>query len=97
MILQNELNFIFNPCDLKAEMQQYQTSELERKILEFSTALTQLRTNVDTTVELVKYINQNINKTDQFIAADTTETIRPLEIFEANNKEDFGYINFYEQ
>lgn len=89
MILQNELNFIFK--DLYKS-----NAEIERQLSALSELVNKIAVSAEDAGAAFKTMSQAMNSTIT-IAADTTDSNWPLEIFDANNEEDFGYINFYEE
>ncbi len=89
MILQNELNFIFK--DLYKS-----NAEIERQLSVLSELVNKIAVSAEDAGAAFKTISQTMNNTIT-IAADTTDSNWPLEIFDANIEEDFGYIDFYEE
>ena len=90
MILQNDLNFIFK--DL------YQSNakitEMERQLSALSELVNKIGVSAEDAGTALKTVSQVMNNTIT-IAADTTDSNWPLEIFDANIEEDFGYIDGY--
>lgn len=92
MILQNELNFIFKDLyKSNAEI-----AEMQRQLSALSELVNKIAVSAEDAGAAFKTMSQAMNNTIT-IAADTTDSNWPLEIFDANNEEDFGYINFYEE
>ena len=85
MILQNELNFIFKYLyEGNAKI-----TEIERQLSTLSELVNKIGVSAEDAGAAFKTMSQAV------IAADTTDSNRPLEIFDANIEEDFGYINGY--
>lgn len=90
MILQNELNFIFKDLyEGNAKI-----TEMERQLSILSELVNKIVVSAEDAGAAFKTMSQAMNNTVT-IAADTTDSNWPLEIFNANIEEDFGYIDGY--
>lgn len=90
MILQNRLNFIFD------EINKAKIEELESQLKELSFIVQQNIISAEIAKAAFKNLSLSANEAIN-IAADTTNSNQPLEIFDTNCEEDLGYINFVEE